>query len=700
MIGVDYYPEQWPPNRIQTDIDMMKQSGIKIIRIGEFAWSKIEPNEGEYNIEWLEKIVDMLTKEGFSIIIGTPTASPPPWVAKKYPDTLIVDYTGNRAVYGIRRQFCPNNPTYRELCRKVILRIAEAFVAEERVIGYQIDNELHFGESNPWRYCYCQYCIKSFREYLKKRYGTLDELNKKMGTISWSHEYYDWEEIDPPVPPFDLYNRSLTLEWMRFRSESFIDFFNFQKEIIRSVDPGKIITTNFMGIYPELDYYRLGRETDVPSTDVYPRFGRDEYEPSSIAMIYDATRCMSREGKFWVTELQSGPTDGYSVVSVHGQVLTLKIGLTPEPGEIRKWFWQAVAHGAEKVLFFRWRTYHSGKEQFWHGILDHNGLENRRLREIKDISNEVAQLSDELDKAYIETPIALLFSYDALWSSDVIEHGYYDVTYQEYLYEVYKSLFNMRLQVDVISPYHDLTKYKLIIAPFLYLASDDLLKKLEDYVSNGGFLILTARSMVKDEFNRVRSGFEEERAAVEKLIGGSIKEYTRLPIKEKSAWIRQSEKSSLPVDNIMCRSWIEAFSASDGAQVLGYHTYKWLAGEPAIIYNSYGNGGVITIGTMPSWVELSKLITPLLPRLNIEPLVHEKVPQNCIEFSMLQTKNAKYLFTINHSDEDKTLLFAASCSRLKPLLRERELFIKKRSDSEVLVQLRLKPHDVEILALH
>jgi beta-galactosidase len=700
MIGVDYYPEQWPRDRIRTDIRMMKQSGIRIIRIGEFAWSKLEPSEGEYKTEWLEEVVDTLSEEGFSIIVGTPTASPPPWVSRKYPDTLIVDYTGRRAVYGVRRQFCPNNPTYRELCKKIVLRIVRTVASKESVVGYQIDNELHFGESSPWRYCYCQYCTKSFREYLKRRYGGLDTLNEKMKTIFWSHEYDDWEEINPPVPPFDLYNRSLALEWIRFRSESFIDFFNFQKEIIRSIDPAKTITTNFMGIYPELDYYKLGKETDTPSTDIYPKFGRNEYEPSSIAMIYDATRCMGRKGKFWVTELQSGPTDGYNVISVDGRVISLKIGQSPEPGEIRKWFWQAVAHGAEKVLFFRWRTYHSGKEQFWHGILDHNGLENRRLREIKDISNEALQLSDALDKTYVDTPIALLFSYDALWSNDVVEQGYYDFTYQEYLFEVYKCLFNMRLQVDVISPYHDLSKYRLIIAPFLYLTSDDLLKKLEGYVSNGGLLILTARSLVKDEFNRVRSGFETERVAVEKLIGGSIEEYTKLPLEEKNAWIRPSEKSFLLGDSLMCRFFIEAFSASDSAQVLGYHTYKWFAGKPAILCNNYGNGRVVTVGTMPSWIELSKLIVPLLPRLHIDPIVEEKIPQNCVEFSMLQTKDMKYLFAINHSGEERTLLFTASGSSLKPLLKEREVFLKKKSDLEVLVHLKLNPHDVEIITIH
>ena len=699
MLGVDYYPEHWPPERFPIDIKMMRSSGIRIVRIGEFAWSKIEPEEGKYRIEWLEDIVDKLAKEGFSIIIGTPTASPPPWAARKYPDSLVVDYMGNRAVYGVRRQFCPNNPTYRKLCEKIILKIVRAFSSNESVIGYQIDNELHYGESNPWRYCYCQYCIRSFREYLKKKYGALEDLNRKAGTAFWSHEYRDWEEIIPPAPPFDLYNRTLALEWIRFRSESFIEFANFQKELIKSVDPEKIVTTNLMGVYPEIDYYKLGETIDVPSNDIYPRFGRDEYDPSSIAMVYDATRCMSKKGRFWITELQSGPTDGYNVVSVDGRIQSLKIGLTPEPGELRKWFWQAVAHGAEKVLFFRWRTYHSGKEEFWHGILDHNGLENRRLKEVKAISKEVEKVSDELEKAHVQASTALLFSHDSLWSADVTEYGYYDITYLEYLYEVYKSLFSLRLQVDVISPRQDLSRYKLVIAPFLYLASKDLLKKLDDYVKRGGFLILTARSMVKDELNRVRFGFDGERVAVEEFIGGAIKEYTRLPPNEKGALIRLSEFSPiLPRESIMCRFWLDVFSPSEGAEVLGYHNYKWLAGEPAIISNSRGAGKVITIGTLPDWATFREIINSLLPRLGVKPLVKERVGQSRVEFSMLQSNDARYLFVINHSSEAKKTIFTISGEELTPLLRDRRMLIDDNG-VEKMVKLELNPHDVEIIKI-
>jgi|ECHhosMinimDraft_1075155.scaffolds.fasta_scaffold00063_10 beta-galactosidase len=654
MLGVAFYPEHWPEERFPTDLGMMVEARVKLVRMGEFSWTRMEPREGEFNFSWLLHYIRELNSKGIRSVIGTPTASPPPWAIRSYPDILPVDFNGIRPRFGTRRQYCPNNPNYRRLSERIARELARAVSEEEGVVGFQVDNELSLG----WNYCYCDHCVRGFREYLRSKYGTLGDLNEKWGTVFWGHEYNDWEEIHPPSYPYDYYNRGLALDWVRFRSSSMLDYLRLQVEVIREEAPGKFITTNLMGLYPELDYYSLGREVDFPSTDVYPKYRVDYYDPSWIAMIYDATRCMGK-GDFWVMEMQAGPTDGG-----HGT----GIGASPEPGEMRKWFYQALAHGSSANLFFNWRTSPRGKEQFWHGVLNHDGLPNRRYEELKQIGREVEALGEELKGYSIGASVALLFSYESMWTSDVVEGGYYPMTYYEVIRTAYRGLWREGIPVDVVGPASDLSKYSTVLAPFLYLCGETLLRKLRDFVTRGGKLILTARSLIKDDYNRVATGAQLE--DFWSLTGVRVEDYTKLPANVEYAEV------DFPQMRVRVRWWIEALSPLNDARVIATHSFREFKGKPA----AASRGGVTVFGFFPPEEVYAQ---------TVKGEERWGVGDQEVEVVKGEVKGKWVLFLINHS---------SSLKRLEVDLKGREWYsILSRREFKGRTQVELGPHGVEVM---
>jgi beta-galactosidase len=687
LLGAAHYPELWPSETFYKDLDMMKRIKLNVVRIAEFTWSLLEPEEGKYNFEWLHKLIVSYNKQGIYVILGTPTAAPPPWIIKKYPEVLPVDFNGIPARYGVRREYCPNNPIYRDLTKRIVSRLAEEFKHYENVIGFQIDNEVHWGESSSWRYCYCSYCIERFREYLINKYRDIENLNRSMGTLVWSHKFNSFNEITPPRPPFDLYNRSLTIEWIRFRSFSWIDYVKLQADIIKSIAPNKFVTTNLMGLYPEIDYYKLCEYLDKCSTDVYPKFGSDTYDPAYIGLIYDATRNMSKTKRFIVMELQAGATDGYGYIVPEG-IGVFKLGVAPEPGEIRKWAYQAIAHGAEGILFWNWRTNYIGKEVYWHGVLDHDGIPRRRFYEVERLFDELSRISDVIDKSFIDSKVAILLSHDSLWSSDVIEKGYHSHTYMGELAKAYKALWLNRLNIDVISPEHSFDTYRMIIAPFLYLANEYLVDKLRNFVYKGGILLLTPRAFTKDEYNRINLDV----AKIQELTGVRIKEYTRLPAESKVAVRFTEESPILNKETIYGESWLEIYEPIT-AKAIAYATWKWIQSEPIVTINSYGKGKTIMLGTIISLDMFNRILKELLKYTNIEPIVHEIIYEPNIEYYIRSIgSKEKILFIINHESTAKNIKIELN----KEITHITDLLTNKKIKPGE-IELALVAHDVKIL---
>jgi beta-galactosidase len=400
--GVDYYPEHWPEDRWSEDARLMADAGFNVVRMAEFAWSKLEPADeakpgGErFDFNWLDRAISILYAHGIYTVLGTPTASPPAWLMLSNPELFRVRNDGRRATFGNRREYCQTNPLYHQRSTQIVSAMAEHYASHPAVIGWQIDNE--FGER-----CYCPVCQAKFQGWLKVRYHTLDELNARWGTNFWSHTYNQWDEIPVPVTTGGSPNPGLALDFARFTSDSYVAYQQIQVDILRGKCPNHFITHNFMSFgYEGLNYYDLAKTLDLVAWDNYPVGFWQPDKPDSIspALGHDTMRGLKQQN-FWVMEQQAGPS-GWEIISP-----------SPRPGELRLWAYQGIAHGADSIVFFRWRTARHGTEQYWHGLLDHNGRPGRRYAEIKRMGGEIQKIGKIIEGANIHAKVAMLHSYDS-----------------------------------------------------------------------------------------------------------------------------------------------------------------------------------------------------------------------------------------------------------------------------------------------
>lgn len=657
--GVDYYPEHWPRERWTKDADLMAEIGFNTVRLAEFSWSKIEPREGEYHFEWLDEAIEILSKRGIKAIIGTPTAAPPPWIIRKHPDILRVDHNGVRSPAGTRRNYCPNNQNYILHTRRIVEKMALHFKDDPNVIGWQIDNE--FGID----LCYCDSCVEEFRGWLRAKYGTLDNLNKSCGFIFWSQEYGDWSEIYPPKPPIDMQNPSLCLDWHRFMSDSWIKYQQIQVDIIRRIAPHHIVTHNFMGLYKELDYFRLAESLDIVSFDYYPKWG-SSIDYAASAMAHDVMRSLKKK-PYWIMELQSG-------------AVKTRLAPIPKPGEIRLWTLQSIARGANGVLYFRWRSCRFGAEEYWHGILDHDGVPRRRFLEVKRVSKDIEKITPYIEETNVKPEVAFILVYDNIWAWDLeVGYGgknYYGLSSWDPALDFYRALYSRNLPVDFVDPSReDLSGYKVVFAPSLMLMNERVEDKLRSYVKNGGVLIAAPRTGVKN-WNNVITELTLP-GSLSDVFGITIEEYTGLP-------------GNGGVDLEMCeqifgakisgggRNWAEALLLREAEALAHYHTGIY-EGKPAAAVNRFGEGIAVYIGTFPDEKFYSQLSNWLIGKAGIKPTlpptegleaIERTGPENRIIFALNHRENA-----IEFSLEEECLEILTG-RRLKGLVKVDGLDVK------------------------
>ncbi|MBS7639881.1 MAG: beta-galactosidase [Candidatus Bathyarchaeia archaeon] len=625
--GVDYYPEHWPRDRWAKDADLMAELGFNFVRLAEFSWSKLEPKEGEYNFRWLDEAIDELAKRGIKVVIGTPTAAPPPWIIRKHPDILRVDPNGVRSPEGTRRNYCPNNPNYIMHTRRIVEAMALHYRDNPNVLGWQIDNE--FG-IDP---CYCDNCIKAFRAWLREKYGTLENLNSSCGFIFWSQEYGDWDEIFPPRPPIDMQNPSLCLDWHRFMNDSWIKYQQVQIDIIRRIAPHHIITHNFMGLYKELNYFRLAEPLDIVSFDYYPRWGLSvDYARS--AMAHDVMRSLKKK-PYWIMELQSG------AVKTH-------LAPIPRPGEIRLWTLQSIARGADGVSYFRWRSCRFGAEEYWHGILDHDGIPRRRFLEVKRVSEDIRRIASYIEGTSVKPSVAFALVYDNIWAWDLeVAYGgknYYGLGSWDPALDFYRALYSKNLPVDFADPSReDLGGYKVVFAPSLMLMNRLIEERLRSYVRDGGILIATPRTGAKD-WNNVITEMTLP-GALSEVFGMNVEEYSGLPDNGTVTFetIEPSFGSGITGSG---RYWAEMLMPRE-ARVLAYYRSGIYSGKPAATINMYGRGMAIYLGTFPDPKFYSVLVDWLIRRAGIKPTLP---PVEGLEAVERVSSETRIIFALNHGE--------------------------------------------------
>uniref|UniRef100_A0A7V4TGC2 Beta-galactosidase n=1 Tax=Candidatus Caldatribacterium saccharofermentans TaxID=1454753 RepID=A0A7V4TGC2_9BACT len=475
MLGVCYYPEQWGREKVKEDLSRMKDLGLQFVRIGEFAWSRIEPHPGLFDWEWLDEVLDTAESLGLKIVLGTPTATPPKWLIDRYPDILPVDREGRIRQFGSRRHYCFSSPSYqRESCR-IVQAIASRYGRHPAVSGWQTDNE--YGCHDTTR-CYCPRCREAFQRWLKARYKTPEALNRAWGTVFWSQEYRSFEEVELPNLTVTNPNPAHLLDYFRFASDQVRAFNRLQVDILRAYSPGRFITHNFMGAFTQFDHFALTEDLDFASWDSYPlghvEWGRKFYElreyfphsghPDIAPLNHDLYRGVGR-GRFWVMEQQAGP------------VQWAPRNLSPAPGMVRLWTWEAFAHGAEVVSYFRWRQAPFAQEQMHTGLLRPDSTPDTGFAEVARVARELASIPLPPLKP---SQVALVFDYEAAWVFEIEPLGE-GIQYLPLVLSFYSALRRLGLDVDILSPQSTFSGYRLLVIPSLPILSEAVVERLSTF---------------------------------------------------------------------------------------------------------------------------------------------------------------------------------------------------------------------------
>jgi len=567
LLGTAWYPEQWPESRWEADLTLMQQAGIHMVRVAEFAWSRMEPAEGQYDLDWLDRAITAAGKHGIYTVIGTPSAAPPAWLTQKYPETLRIDEEGHRAEHGNRQHFDFANAKYRELARKVAEQMAKRFGHNPYVLGWQIDNEYANESYNPDTH-------EQFQHWLKARYGTLDNLNARWTTAYWSQTYFDWSQI----PIENHYgNPGLLLSWKRFVSDTWRNYQKNQLDVIRANSaPKQFITTNTMGWFDGYDHYTVEQDLDLAAWDDY--VGQGHLDPAENGAAHDLTRGFKGKN-FWVMETQPGFVNWAGVNN------------SLDKGEVRAMAWHAIGHGADTVSYWQWRSALNGQEEYHGTLVGADGTPVPLYAEIQQIGKEFQKAGPYLAGTSPKSEVAILHSYDSRWAIDWQRHNHeYDPVKEIVSY--YRPLRAIAQSVDVVPPTAALSQYKLVVAPGLNVLSDAAARNLIAYVRGGGHLVLGQRSAMKNEDNGLQT--ERQPGPLAELLGGRVEQYYALenPVPIEGKW--GTEQGKL---------WAELLSAKDkDVDILERYgkSNGWLDGQPAVITRQLGKGRITYIG---AWLD-------------------------------------------------------------------------------------------------
>ncbi|MBC7529302.1 MAG: beta-galactosidase [Chthonomonadaceae bacterium] len=631
-LGAAWYPEHWNEERWETDVRLMKEAGMTVCRIGEFAWSTMEPYEGGYHFEWLEKAVTLLNRYGLEVVLGTPTAAPPAWLTHRYRDTLAVDEHGRTAVHGNRCHTAANSQTYLKFCRKITGEMAKRFGKDARVIGWQIDNEYN-------RVDYSENSRRQFQHWLKDQYTSLDALNSHWSTAYWSQTYSNWDEIPLPV---GAHNPGLMLAFKRFVTHTWREFQKVQIDEIRHHSlPSQWITHNFMGWFDAFDHYELTADLDFATWDWYVGTGHHDFTKTGAA--HDLTRGFKRKN-FWIMETQPGWVNWSGVNN------------TLNKGEASAMAWHAVAHGADAILYWQWRSAQGGQEQLHGSLIGADGNPRPFYEEVKVLGENFAKVSEVIANTEPKNEIAFLYSYDARWSINGQKH-HKDFNSIDHLMRYYSPLAERNISVDILSPLANLSGYKIVVLPALVILPDVTVENLTRFVESGGTLVITVRTGMKDTHNSLFDTLQPGK--LRELAGAEVEEYYAL-LDPAPVHFRGNEQSiEEKIIEGKSEMWAEALRPlSDSTQVLAHfgESNGWLDGKPAITLNPVGeNGGkVLMIGAVLDSKAQSFLIERILREGGIEPIYTEG--KTGVEVAKRVGKDGKTVtLVINHTREERSL---------------------------------------------
>ncbi len=688
--GCNYYPEQWAQwldegeARWKIDAEMMAEAGFNTVRLAEFAWAMFEEEADDYRFDWLDRAIDILHQQGLSIVLGTPTPVPPPWLLSTYPDLTQIDANGRRQGPGTRREACANHPSYQNRSRLIVEHMAQHYAKHSAVIGWQTDNE--FGCNDSAR-CYCDYCKQAFRTWVENRYGDIDCLNRAWGGAFWGEIYQNWSQIPLPSRSRARRNPGHILDFYRFSSDTWRNYQKQQIDILRHTCPDHFVTHNMMGFSPHLNYFDLGEHLDFVSWDNYHHHGST---PASVAAAHDHMWGI-RKRNFWVMEQQVG------------QLSWDAFNPLPPPNFVRLKTYQSLAHGADGILYFRWRQALAGAEQYACGLLDHAGRSTRGYEEAKKIGNELHKLSPILQNTQPRSQVAILLDYDSRWAMELQPHNPYltysvsqehtlaspalymddfDVeegpfmtgaTFRAWPYLApFVALWEKNISVAIISPDSDLSDYALVCAPFLHMLTPGIVDHLKNYVESGGTLVTGPRSGVKDEHNRLMP--EPQPGPLTHLVGAHVREIDSLePDRINNLYWHDIHT----IHDTQVALWAEILEPVD-AEILASYSHDWYARTAAITLKRHDAGQVIYVGCMGGPILYKTLFDWLLPTID----VHSPMPSVAgVEVCARHAKDGRrILFLLNHTEHRHTLSLTHPITDLLTDVKHENLLILEPSD--------------------
>ncbi|MDD9147954.1 beta-galactosidase [Sporolactobacillus sp. CQH2019] len=650
--GGDYNPEQWDESVWREDMRLMKKAGVNYVSVNIFSWALLQPDEDIYDFSTLDKIMDMLADNHIAADLATATAAPPAWLARKYPQSLPVDINGVHLLPGSRQHYCPNSRDYRRLARALVDQIARRYRDHPALAMWHVNNEFgcHVFE------CYCGTCRAAFRTWLREKYRSIAALNRSWSTDFWSQRYYDWEEINLPGKMPTHHNPNQQLDYRRFMNDSILSLFKAERDVIRQYTPQIPVMTNLMGLHKPVNGFKWAKEMDLVTWDAYP----DPYEetPYLHFMAHDLTRSLKKQ-PFLLMEQAPG------AVNWRGQ------NAVKTPGQMRLWSYEAVAHGADGIMFFQWRASQGGAEKFHSGMVPHSNDQNSRVfREIVELGQELKKCR-ELVGTKFRAEAAIVFDWENWWALELDSKPSNLVKYPDQLIDYYRVLHQLNIAVDFISPDEDLKHYKIVFAPASYQVSRTFGDRVRDFVQSGGTFVTNFFSGIVDKEDRIYLGGYP--GAYKDALGIYVEEFA--PMKKG-----QSHRIATPWGDAAIRIWEEVIHLKE-AQVLARFKEGYLAGMPAVTEHVYGNGRAFYVGTDPEEAYLKKLIRGIVADVRLAPPM--AVPEG-VEVTVRESKTAGYYFILNHTDQEKRFVLEGEYEDLLTGTREKQLITLAARDVKVL----------------
>ena len=650
FFGADYYPEHWvfpyagtadnPEGAWERDAALMIKAGINVVRIGEFTWGLCEPEEGKYDFLWLRRVMDIMGRHGIQVVLGTPTAAPPIWLAQKHPEILPLDERGRVKHEGTRRAVCLSSDVFWDYSKRIVTAMVEALGDHPQLIAWQIDNSMG---GNDTGFAFNEATREEWHFWLQAKYGTIERLNEQLGLRFWGQIVTAWDQVPMPMYAPAMHNPALLLDWNRFSSDTMVQFVKMQADLLHEKCPKHPVTVTMRAFLRQYDHFDMADAVDFVSIESNVVM---KTKTAELACDVDMLRSLKKSG----IRTPDGDCGFWAMEQKVGQVSTQDVNSLLQPGLIRLFTYQAVSRGASGILYFRWRQPRIGSEKFFGAILPHHIEGNNRVfMEISQIGEELKLLAPSLKDTKVVSEVCILYSHDNDWSLQQPNQPNKYFSLREHVQLIYNALHDRNIPVDFARPNEDISQYKIVFAPSLHLLAAAEADRLKLYVQNGGTLVSTFNTGLVDQHHIAPdTGFPGD---MTDLFGLEVLEFDPIPPGEEN---HLTFKGAFPTSHLHpAKLWCDIIEPKD-CQVLAVYSKGFYASRPAMTMNNFGLGKAIYIGTMSHQHFYHDFVGWLRQMCNLHPLL--KVPEN-VEVCLRQKEGVLVYFLLNHQNSPVRIQF-------------------------------------------